>query len=175
MNKTTLLSFPFISTTIFLSGIYLILITLSMNAGLVVDTIIGVFPLSYKISLLLSLLQGMWTAMGGMGLILLFATAVLTGANLTLLWQRIRTLKSFQNLHVVVGGNSLLGIVGSGCAACGLPILSLLGLSGSILYLPLRGAELSYVAVVLLSISLFLLIRSSTEKKVCAVVITRNI
>lgn len=165
----TLISFQFISATVFLSGIYLILITLSMNAGLVVDTIVGVFPLSYKISLLLALLQGMWTAMSGLGIVILFLTAFLTGANLTLLWQNIRSIKGFKNLHFVVGGNSILGIIGSGCAACGLPILSLLGISGSILYLPLYGAELSYLAVILLSISFFLLIRSNLQKQLCAV------
>lgn len=170
-----LLSFPFITATVLLSGIYLILITLSMNAGLVGETVVGAFPIRYKIDLLVALLQGMWTAMGGMGLVLLFFTAILTGANLTLLWQRIRLLKSFKNLHLVVGGNSLLGIIGSGCTACGLPILSLLGLSGSILYLPLRGAELSYLAVILLSISLVLLVRSHREKQACAVVTAKNI
>lgn len=171
----TILSFSFMTATVLLSGIYLIIITLSMNAGLVGETVVGAFPITYKINLLLALLQGMWTAMGGMGLVILFFTAILTGANLTLLWQRIRMLKSFQNLHLVVGGNSLLGIIGSGCAACGLPILSLLGLSGSIVYLPLRGAELSYLAVILLSISFYLLVRSNTEKQACAVVTNKNI
>ena len=140
-----------------------------MNIRLVQDTVFGSFSAAYKLSLLSALLQGMWTAMNGSGIILLFLTAILTGANLTLLVRQIKLLHRAQNLHFVVGGNTLLGLVGSGCAACSLPILSLLGLSGSIIYLPFRGAEISYLAVILLSISFYLLLKSVFEKEYCVV------
>lgn len=78
-----------------------------------------------------------------------------------------KVLQKVQDLHFVVGGNTLLGLAGSGCAACGLPILSLLGLTGAIIYLPFRGAEISYLAVILLSISFFLLLRAIFEKEYC--------
>lgn len=164
----------FIFSSILISSIYLIVIIFLMNGGLVRDTILGAYSLQYKINLLLALLQGMWTSMNGAGLLVLILTAILTGVNLTLLWQRISHMKSFDNIHFVVGGNSILGIVGSGCAACGLPVLALLGLSGSVIYLPFRGAELSYLAVVLLSISLFLLIRNSPEQQSCVIPVKRN-
>ncbi len=60
----------------------------------------------------------------------------------------------------MVGGSSLLGIVGGGCASCGLPVLALPGMSGAIAYLPFQGMELSIVVIVLLLISLFTLIKS---------------
>lgn len=163
------LSVQFFIITLVLAVVYVVFVTLSMNAELVIQTIIGSFPISYKINLLFALLQGLWTAMSGVGLAVLFMTAMLTGANITLLGQRIRELNTFRNLHIVVGGNSLLGIVGSGCAACGLPILSLVGLSGSLAYLPLKGAEFSYLAVIFLSISLVFLIRTNTNNQVCAI------
>jgi hypothetical protein len=140
-----------------------------MNTSLVINTLIGSFSLDYKFNLMVALLGGMWTAMSGVGLILLFFTAILTGANLTLLFKQLKVLRHAQSLHLVVGGNTLLGLVGSGCAACGLPVLALLGLSGSIIYLPLRGAEISYLAVALLSISFYLLLRSVFEKEYCAI------
>ena len=105
----------------------------------------------------------MWTAMSGPGLMVLFLVAFLTGANLTLLFGKVNLLKNNKSLRLVVGGNSLFGIVGSGCAACGLPILSLLGLSGSVMYLPFRGAEISYISLVLLVISFYLLIKNSNQ------------
>jgi len=83
--------------------------------------------------------------------------------------RQIKLLRSVKNLHFVVGGNTLLGIAGSGCAACGLPVLSILGLSGSIIYLPFRGTELSYLAVILLSISFYLLLKSVFEKEYCVI------
>lgn len=167
--KNIVLTQKFLVPTLLIAVIYSIAVTYAMNGSLIIDTVIGEFSLQYKISLLLALLQGMWTSMSGIGIVILLLTAFLTGANLTLLWQHVRTIKSFKNLHVVVGGNSLFGLIGSGCAVCGLPILSLLGLSGSILYLPFRGAELSYLAVILLFISFFLLTRSNFQKQLCVV------
>lgn len=173
--KEIILKPNFIFPSLIISILYLIATTFLMNGGLVKDTILGVYSLQYKINLLFALLQGMWTAMNGTGLLVLVLTALLTGVNLTLLWQKLRQMKSFENLHFVVGGNSILGIVGSGCAACGLPVLSLFGLSGSVIYLPFHGAELSYLAVVLLSISFFLLLRSFLEQQSCLISAKRNV
>ena len=164
-----LISPSFLIPTLIIASIYVIFVTYFMNGRLVSNTIFGSFTIAYKLNLLLALLQGMWTAMSGSALILLFLTALLTGANLTLLVRQIKALRTAQNLHFVVGGNTLLGLVGSGCTACGLPILSILGISGSIIYLPFRGAEISYLAVVLLSISFYLLLRSVFEKEYCAI------
>src|SRR3989344_1078222 len=149
--------------------IYTLLTVYMMNGVLVKDTLFGNFPLDYKFDLMIALLAGMWTAMTGAGLLILITTAVLTGINLTLVFQRFVRLGSGGKLHLVVGGSSILGIVGSGCAACGLPILALLGLSGSIAYLPFRGTELSIITVILLFISLYLMVRSQNQSKVCLI------
>lgn len=164
----------FLIPTLIIASAYVIFATYFMNANLVSNTIFGSFAIDYKLNILLALLQGMWTAMSGSGLILLFLTAILTGANLTLLARQIKLLRMAQNLHLVVGGNTLLGIVGSGCAACGLPVLSILGFSGSIVYLPFRGTEISYLAVILLSISFYLLLKSVFEKEYCVIPSRRN-
>lgn len=162
-----LFSKRFIIQTFVISFLYVILITYSMNAGILRDTLFGDYDFVYKFKLLFSLFQGMWTAMSGSGLIILFLVALLTGANLTLLFSKIQMLKNSKSLQFVVGGNSILGIVGSGCAACGLPILSLFGLSGSVIYLPFRGQEISYISLIFLAISLYLLIKNNN--KTCAI------
>ena len=140
-----------------------------MNAGLVKDAILGVHSLSYKWDLMIALLAGMWTAMSTTSLVLLIIVAILTGANLTLVVKRIREIRASGKMSLVVGGSSLLGIVGSGCASCGLPILALLGLSGAIFYLPFQGLELSVLAVMLLSVSLYTLKRQKVKQTVCIV------
>lgn len=162
-------SSKFLLPTLLIASIYTILITYLMNSRLVFSTVTGVFPLAYKFKLLFALLGGMWTAMSGSGLIILITTAFLTGANWTLVIQKVAVLRSSRSVHLVVSGSSLLGIVGSGCAACSLPIISLLGLSGSFIYLPLRGQELSYIAVVLLAISFSFLLRSIYKEKYCQI------
>lgn len=168
-----LLSSSFLIPTLLITVAYILFTTYLMNYKLVLDTLVGSFPVDYKFNLMTALLGGMWTAMSGIGLILLFLTAVLTGANITLLVKQLKLLKHTENLHLVVGGNTLLGLAGAGCAACGLPVLSLLGLTGAIIYLPLRGTEISYLAVVLLSISFYLLLRSIYDKKYCAIPIKK--
>lgn len=134
-----------------------------MNTGFLKDTLFGEYNIFYKLKISFTLIQGMWTAMSGFGLTMLFLVALLTGANLTLLFSKILMLKNNKSLKLVVGGNTLLGIAGSGCAACGLPILSLLGLGGSVMYLPFRGQELSYISLILLLISFYLLVKNYNQ------------
>lgn len=159
----------FTLAAIFIASVYVISVVYLMNGRLVRETLIGNFPLDYKFNLMVALLAGMWTAMTGAGLFILLTTALLTGINLMLVFQRLALLRSAGNLHLVVGGSSLLGIVGSGCAACGLPVLALLGLSGSVAYLPFRGTELSIIAVIMLSISFYLMVKSNNQAKVCQI------
>ncbi|CAN5140710.1 hypothetical protein BH11PAT1_BH11PAT1_5830 [soil metagenome] len=161
------LSRRFLLPTIAIAIIYIVLVTYSMNIAIIKDTLLGEYSIFYKVKLMTVLLEGMWTAMSPSGLIALFLVAILTGANLTFVAEKFTTLKKFDKLHMVIGGNSLLGIVGSGCAACGLPILSLFGLSGSIMYLPFHGAELSYISIIFLGISLYLLIKG--QNQACAI------
>jgi hypothetical protein len=140
-----------------------------MNAGLVRDALLGDHSLGYKWNLLIALLAGMWTAMSRLSLMLLVIVAILTGLNLVLTTERLRTLRASGKIHLAVGGSSLLGIIGSGCASCGLPVLALVGLSGAIAYLPFRGVELSIIAIALLGSSLYFLLKSRTKEKVCEV------
>lgn len=149
--------------------LYVVATVYLMNAGLVKETIFGAHSLSYKWDLLTALLAGMWTAMSKLSLSLLIIVAMLTGANLTLVVQRLQTIRASGKMSFMVGGSSLLGIVGSGCASCGLPILAFLGLSGAIFYLPFQGLELSVLAIILLSISLYVLIKQRAKQTVCAV------
>ena len=150
--------------------VYIVATVYLMNAGLVKDTIFGSHSLSYKWNLMIALLTGMWTAMSTTSLVLLIIVAILTGVNLTLVVERIREIRASGKMSLVVGGSSLLGIVGSGCASCGLPILALLGLSGAAFYLPFQGLELSVIAIVLLAVSLYTLIRQRAKQVVCEVV-----
>lgn len=149
--------------------LYVVATIYLMNAGLVKDTVFGSHSLSYKWNLLIALLAGMWTVMSRISLFLLIIVAVLTGANLTFAIQRLQTIRASGKIRLAVGGSSLLGIVGSGCASCGLPVLAFLGFSGAIFYLPFRGLELSVLAIILLSFSLYILIKQRTKQAVCEI------
>lgn len=155
---TLVIAFLYVVTTIYL-----------MNARLVLDALFGAHVFSYRRKLLMALLGGMWTAMSELSLALLVVVAVLTGANLTLVVKRLQTIRASGKMSLMVGGSSLLGIVGSGCASCGLPLAAFLGLSGAVFYLPFQGLELSVLAIILLCVSLYILIRQSTKQMACIV------
>lgn len=152
-------NFKFIFSSAFIATTYMFAISMLMNISLVKDTFSGSYSFTYRLNIVIGLIQGMWTSMSGTGLFLLIATAILTGLNISILSERIKTLKSQGNLKFVVGGSSILGVISSGCAACGLPILAILGLGGSLAFLPLRGMELSYISILVLSYSLYLLLK----------------
>lgn len=156
-----LFSKSFLIPTLTIAITYMVFVTYLMNYKLLVDAIFGSYSLAYKYSLLFSLLGGMWTAMSGYGLFILTITALLTGINLTLFVSRIFNVRKLEKVGIFAGGGSILGFIGSGCAACGLPLISLLGLSASIIYLPFRGMEIAYLSIGLLSISIYYLTKSN--------------
>ncbi len=147
--------------------LYLLFVVFVMNNSLILTTLFGNFPFIFKLKLFLALIQGLTTTMTTINLILLVINACLTGITLSLTFRKIFLLRQMGNVHVVTGGSALLGIVSGGCVSCGLPLLSLLGLSGSLLYLPFKGAELPILSIGLLSLSLFLLLRSQKKEDYC--------
>lgn len=149
---------------------YILLVTYLMNFQLAKDTLIGDYPISYKWNISIALFQGLGTSMTMFSLTLLILAALLTGINLTLVALRLAAMRSGGKLHFMVGGSSLLAIVGSGCAACGLPILGLFGLTGSFLYLPFHGTEFSIAAVALLFITLYFMIATYPTAQVCKII-----
>lgn len=157
LTKKIIFSSSFIGLCYLLTVIYL------MNFELVKLTLTGNYPIIYKSNLLIALLGGMWTAMTPIGLAILIITSILAGLNISLLVQRILLLKDSGKLHFMIGGGSLLGVIGSGCAACGLPVVSFFGLTGSVIYLPFRGFELSLIALFLLATSNYFLLRANVN------------
>ncbi|OIO81437.1 hypothetical protein AUJ84_01190 [Candidatus Pacearchaeota archaeon CG1_02_32_132] len=74
------------------------------------------------------------------------------------------------------GNNSLsaiglfLAILAPGCAACGLGLIAVLGLSGAILtFLPYKGLEISVISIAILAFAIFKMSKDITICKVCIV------
>src|SRR3989344_1925438 len=116
----------FIISTLVIASLYLVTNTYLMNFRLLKMTLFGSFTLDYKVRLLIALLGGMWTAMSGFGLTMLIIIAILTGANLALIFKRVMDIRSFNKLSFFASLGSAFGFISSGCAACGLPILAIL-------------------------------------------------
>ncbi|MEO6508682.1 MAG: hypothetical protein ABIO02_01905 [Patescibacteria group bacterium] len=159
-----------IFSSLIIAGLYIIFSIYLMNLNLVITTLLGSYAVRYKLNLLYALLGGMWSAMPHSSFILLVIAGLLSGINISLLAKRISSLGGIKNTDIMVGGSSILGIVGSGCAACGLPLISLLGLSGVLLYLPFHGSEFAYVSIPLLVFSLYMLLKENKKTNSCEIV-----
>ena len=90
--------------------------------------------------------------------------AALGGINLSLTLLRVVRTKVFLGRE---GFSSLLGTLGgafaASCSACGTALISLVGVSGGLALFPLKGLEISLLAVAILSVALYFLGKSLVE------------
>lgn len=139
--------------------LYLLLNVYFTNYSLINQSYFGSYDFGYKLNISLALLQGLFTAMSGFNLVILIMMSFLTGANLVLVFRNLRTNFAKKGIHMAFGLGSFLGTAGSGCASCGLPLLGLLGISGSVGHLPFKGVEVSIIALGLLVFSFIVLLK----------------
>jgi len=132
----------------------------SLNVPLVLDLVVGgSLPLSSRLSVLAELYPFVGTSFGPLQGFLLLAVAGLTGVDIAMATYHFRE----HGLDLQQGGAGaagvLLGTLGAGCAACGsavlLGLLSLVGVSTSLLFLPLDGLEFALGALVVLTLSIY--------------------
>jgi hypothetical protein len=151
---------------ILISLIYLLLSIYFMNMSLVKDTILGHYPFNYKFTLLVSLIEGIFTAFSIMTLLINLILAVLTSCNILLIYKKYSLSKKSANVHLLVSSSSLLGILGGGCVACGMPLLSFLGVGSSIVSLPFSGSHFSIIpifSILMLLVSIIILLRRNNS------------
>ena len=146
---------------------------LSQNVALVRDTVIGgALPLDARLTILVEQYPFVGTVYEPLPGAMLVVIALLTGANVAVVAYHLRE-------NGILGGDEeaagsgrggatggagsvvgvVLGALGAGCAACGsavlVGVLSLVGASGVVLFLPFDGLEFTLLALVPLGLSLF--------------------
>lgn len=133
---------------------------LSLSLPLVMDLVIGgSLPLSNRLTILAELYPFVGTSFDTAQGALLVAVSLLTGVDVAMAAYHFRE----HGVRLREGGTSvagvLLGTLGAGCAACGSAILvgllSLFGVSGALLLLPLEGLEFAIAALVVLTLSIY--------------------
>ena len=101
------------------------------------------------------------------GLIILIS--LLAGLNLSLLIYKFKLAVPSSDKGSAIGFAGIFGgALSSGCSACTLPLISILGISGSLAVLPLKGEEFTILAILLLLVSLHITSKS-ISKKTCEV------
>lgn len=128
-----------------------------------------------KLGVPISLLGSITTNFSPLAAVSTIVIAVLFGLNIALLVYFLNhRIADVRQSGVATGFLGIVsGVIGTGCAACGSFLLvnglSLIGATGLISFLPLRGGEFGLLAVALLSLSIYLTARQITKPAVCAV------
>ena len=141
------------------AGVGLSLFVFSLNLPLVELALTGTLPRSARVTILANLYPFVGSAFDPIQGGLLVAVAVLFGVDVAMVTYHLRE----HGVSLSGGGGSALGAVlgalGAGCAACGsallVGILSLFGVSASLLFLPLDGLEFALLALFALLLSMF--------------------
>ncbi|MGK0208748.1 MAG: hypothetical protein ACI83O_000002 [Patescibacteria group bacterium] len=106
-------------------------------------------------------------------LVTLIAISILFGIIVALISYKTRALKDAEpeKYSMITGIGLFIGVLAPGCAACGLGLLSVLGLSSAFLrFLPYKGTELSLIAIGLLLFSIIQISQSIKKGIVCQII-----
>lgn len=166
-----LFSVPTITWTVLFALVYLFSVQIFLNYKLLVFAFSSHYSLYSIFNLLSSLFVGSFTSMNAepTTLFLIVLNALLVGLNILLLGKAILWLGHQKKVHLSLGGATLFALVTAGCASCGLSLVSVLGLSATLAFLPFHGAELRVIAIILLLISTFYVLKNLHEAKYCKI------
>lgn len=129
--------------------------------------------LATKLQLLASLAAGLADSFGAAAAVAAGVVPVLFGVDVAMIvyFAKQRRARLARGEIAVGLGGATSGAIAAGCAACGsfllLPILSFLGAAGALALLPLGGAELGFVSIALLALSIYLIARKIATPVVC--------
>jgi hypothetical protein len=132
-------------------------------------------PFSQKLDLPISLLGSIATNFTLLSASYTIAIAILFGINVSMiayfLRRRVDEVTQASMATRLFGITS--GVIGMGCAACGsfllTSMLSLVGASGILAFLPLNGGEFGILGVILLGVSLYMTAKKIQDPAVCKI------
>ncbi|MDE2025875.1 MAG: hypothetical protein KGJ07_05255 [Patescibacteria group bacterium] len=157
--KKELVSIKAVAITLAVACLYICLSVLLLNNKLFIDLFASHTPLFTIATLFVSLIGGLWTSLSLSDFILTILTALLVGTNIMLLMQTVSMLENKGKIHLSIGGATIFSLIATGCTSCGLSLISVLGLSASLGFLPFHGMELHVGAVILLFVSIIYMLR----------------
>jgi hypothetical protein len=135
----------------------------------------GQLSVGFKFNFLMALYGGALTNFSYTLLTTTIIITALTATQIILLYQLIKTqgrlIVTIRKSGTITFLGAVLATLGLGCAACGALILgSLLSITGGswiLTYLPWHGQEVAFLAIFILSLSNYFLLRQLIAPKVC--------
>ena len=155
---------------ILISLIYFSISIFLLNYKLIQSSILGENSISFKFKILFELLVGSYAALSDLDFLLLIITSLLVGLNILIVYKTLIKLKRLGGkLTLTAGGGAILGIFVAGCSSCGFSVLSLLGLTGALSFIPFRGLGLQILIILLLIFSFIYSLRTYHRKIICKI------
>lgn len=141
-------------TTLF-TCLFILLASILVNIQNVVSVSSAPYSLFVKIKLLFYIIFGIFSALSSMDDWFLLVTAILFGVNMGIVLSKLSLMRKQGKLGFVFGAGAV-SLVSAGCAACGLSVLSLVGLGSVLAILPFHGIEFYILSIAVLLWSLYI-------------------
>ncbi|MBX4196721.1 hypothetical protein KW805_03980 [Candidatus Pacearchaeota archaeon] len=98
----------------------------------------------------------------------LIVISILTGILISVLWYHYVKVRKLERKVGIAGSVGLfLGLLAPACASCGIGLAAVVGLGAILAVLPFKGAEISFVAIILLIYSIIIV--SSAVIESCSI------
>lgn len=137
-----------------LAAILFFLINILLPNLKALKTVIAEATSGQVITFIGALIQGGVNSITTTSLYVLVIISLLIGIVLSLLLYKVKMVKMFsmQDGKATTIG-AILGLAAPGCASCGIGVLSAVGLTSTLAYLPFKGVEIGLVSIALLMTS----------------------
>jgi len=152
-----------------ISALYILLSDFFLSVKNILSFFSGNFGISYKINFVFLILLGFWGTLSLLDQILLLLNALLVGLNILLVYKTVSIMRHNGKMRLSIGGATLISLITSGCASCGISVITFLGLSSAFSFLPFRGLELHIGATVLLIASFIYMLRKLHQSIYCKI------
>lgn len=152
--KKEILNIKSLALVASLAVFFITLSIIIINISSFTSFIFNDYPLITKINVLLLIFIGSFSAVSMLDIVLVIIMGILFGVNMTLLINKFSALKRRGNLRIMFG-TGIISVFAAGCASCGLSFASLIGISAALAILPFGGAELYFIAIGILLISIY--------------------
>lgn len=96
--------------------------------------------------------------------------SILSGISISIFIYQINMAKSIAGKGNLIGfGGIFSGSLAAGCSACSTTLVSMLGVAGGLAVFPLIGLEFSVLSIVVLTMSIYFLLKSTAKVEGCKI------
>ena len=140
----------YVFLTLLVSVLFYLLQAIIVNFTNIIN-IVGDYDFATTLNLIFIILTSFWSTIELHSFLTVAIISILTGILVSLLVYRMKYMNVTGKKHGILGSIGVfLGMFVPGCAACGIGLISVIGLGTAVASLPLQGLELSILVIAIL-------------------------